>query len=179
MSLVALLFYLNRKIFRKQHCGCCIHTFSVIPHFQIAFFEREKEKVANLKGSVRHCIGLLQQHTKACNTPQIQSFTSFCKYHSLPTAGIGIMGLFSARLVHSFLCSIYGVKNDSPKNMPWLRRYVANSLVPLRPKVIKYGLRFLMWTIRNVSKLCRNSINFILNFQFEKKSSLKNVRLVH
>ena len=34
------------------------------------------------------------------------------------TAGIGIMGLFSARLVHSFLCSIYGVKNDSSKNMP-------------------------------------------------------------
>ena len=79
------------------------------------------------------------------------------------------MGLFSARLVHSFLCSIYGVKNDSPKNMPWLRRYVANSLVPLRPKVIKYGLRFLKWTIRNVSKLWRNSIEFTLNFQFEKK----------
>ena len=59
------------------------------------------------------------------------------------TAGIGRMGLFSARLVHFFLCSIYGVKNEHQKNMPQLRRYVASSLVPLRPKVIKYGLRFL------------------------------------
>ena len=85
------------------------------------------------------------------------------------TAGIGRMGLFSARLVHFFLCSIYGVKNEHQKNMPQLRRYVASSLVPLRPKVIKYGLRFLKWTIRNVSTLCQNLINFILNFQFEKK----------
>ena len=85
------------------------------------------------------------------------------------TAGIGRMGLFSARLVHSFLCSIYGVKNDHQKNMSWLQCYVANSLVPLWPKVIKYGLKFRMWTIRNFSKFCWNSINFILNFQVEKK----------
>ena len=88
---------------------------------------------------------------------------------TMTTAGIGRMGLFSARLVHFFLCSIYGVKNEHQKNMPQLRRYVASSLVPLRPKVIKYGLRFLKWTIRNVSTLCQNLINFILNFQFEKK----------
>ena len=101
------------------------------------------------------------------------------KVSFLGSAGIGRMGLFSTRLVHFFLCSIYGVKNEHQKNMPQLRRYVASSLVRLWPKVIKYGLRFLKWTIRNVSKLCQNSINFILNFQFEKKSSLKNVRLVH
>ena len=85
------------------------------------------------------------------------------------TAGIGRMGLFSARLVHFFLCSIYGVKNELQKNMPQLWRYVLSSLVPLQPKAIKYGLTFRMWTIRNVSKLCQNSITFLLNFQFEKK----------
>ena len=100
--------------------------------------------------------------------------TKLCTNNFLCTAGIGRMGLFSARLVHFFLCSIYGVKNEHQKNMPQLRRYVASSLVPLRPKAIKYGLTFRKWTIRNISKLYQNSITFLLNFPFEKKSALKN-----
>ena len=124
----------------------------------------EDRRMFKVLQHVGTCHGL----TREFNIVLQDKSTIFCPF-ILSTAGIGRMGLFSARLVHSFLCSIYGVKNDHQKNMPRLQHYVANSLVPLRPKAIKYGLTFRKWTIRNISKLCQNSITFLLNFQFEKK----------
>ena len=96
-------------------------------------------------------------------------FVCLCVRKKAITAGIGRLDHKSARLVHPFLCSIYGAKCDHQKNMPRLWRYVASKLVPLRPKAIKNELNFGKWTIKMVNNLCQNSYEFMSNFQVEKK----------
>ena len=75
---------------------------------------------------------------------------------SINTAVTGRLGLKSARLGHSSLCSIYETKNDSPKNMKVLWRTVVSKLLPLRPKVIKNELNFRKWTIKKFNNFCQN-----------------------
>ena len=106
---------------------------------------------------------------KKCNFPPQKATTKPRPPDITSTAGIGRLGQKSARLVHPFLCSIYGAKCDHQKNMPRIWRYVAGKLVPLRPKAIKNELNFGKWTIKMVNNLCQNSYEFMSNFRVEKK----------
>ena len=104
------------------------------------------------------------------NAVQIENdINAFSRYKhrmkkSQSTVEIGRLRRNSARLRHSALCSIYGVKTDLPKNSRVLWSSVVSKLLPLQPKVINNKLNFMKWTIKEVNNFCQNSIKFMLNF---------------
>ena len=72
-----------------------------------------------------------------CMCGRVHRHTSeFCSRNN-STVEIGRLRRNSARLRHSALCSIYGVKTDLPKNSRVLWSSVVSKLLPLRPNVIK------------------------------------------